>query len=43
MSDHEYRDRELEHPVIALGLVLGLARVGTIVHLLGLAHLLGLG
>ena len=37
MGDHEYRDRDLEHPVIALGLLFALALLGTVARLLGLA------
>ena len=36
MGDREYRDRELEQPVVALGLVLALALLATIAHLSGL-------
>lgn len=36
MGDQENRDRELENPVIALGLLLALVLLGTVAHLLGL-------
>ena len=36
MGDHEYRDQEIEHPVIALGVVMMLGLLGTIAHMAGL-------